>query len=176
MASFSAELLYALRDDDFITDFYANTLGANVIPDSEEEGFRYVQFGESCLHFFGRDPEYNHHHFGDLDEGLLGRGVELSINLAADFPLETYAAALIRTLPARKITRPVQEHAGGKDFRIIDPNGYYLRFAKQISFECSDHEAAAIGVSESWNPFPVMQSNNMKELFWLPRTLTHPEN
>jgi uncharacterized glyoxalase superfamily protein PhnB len=97
-------------------------------PAKEMNGYMVMQFEQNILCFFcGNEFVYKHPYFKQFPQATVrGYGVELSIPVAK---IDEYYEKIQDAIPGKSIFQPLQKQPWGKkDFRVIDPFGYFLRF------------------------------------------------
>ena len=116
--------------------FYCEWLYFKLEYARSERKFAFLSFDASQLMLQQREPSDNHS--GPLDYPY-GRGVNLQIQVP---DVEAVAKVLNEhDYPARS---PVQEKwrqiseielVGSRELKVLDPDGYYLRFAQELGFK-----------------------------------------
>ena len=119
---------------DTVKNFYAK-LGFEVVWEKEphlKKGYLVMKRGKSVLAFFcGNDHVYDHTYFKKFPRNTLrGYGVEIAIPTE---DIENLFSAVKNLLPNSIVESLVLQSWGKKDFRIVDPFGYYLRFTEPIN-------------------------------------------
>lgn len=117
-----------------VIDFYSK-LGFKEVwrtppKDGERSGYLVIQRGQSIICFFcGNEEVYKQSYFRNFNRATpRGFGVELGIYIA-DQPIEKFYQNVSAALEPKHIVRKLEEkHWGGKDFRVVDPFGFYLCF------------------------------------------------
>ena len=125
------DVLIELHVPDFETvkDFYS-ILGFEVCwkeKPKDMNGYLVLKRNQGVLCFFcGNEEVYKHPYFKKFSKDTVrGYGVELSIPVEN---IDEYYDDLIKKIPSDQIVEPLKMKPwGNKDFRIIDPFGYYLR-------------------------------------------------
>ena len=116
-----------VRDLEASIRFYETVLGFVVIGDGNGNGYIPLANGNATIglqQFAALAPE---HHFRRVGDGVpMGVGVELVFEV--DDVEAAYNRALATTEGLGGATEPINDRSwGGRDFRVIDPDGYYLR-------------------------------------------------
>ncbi len=115
---------------DQVKDFYGK-LGFEKVwenPPKDQKGYLVMRRGKSVLAFFcGNEKVYHHSYFKRFSKKTpRGYGVEVAIYLE-NTPIDKYYQSVVEKLGRKCIVQPVKMKPwGSKDFRIIDPFGYYL--------------------------------------------------
>ncbi len=124
----------SISDFEKTVDFYIRILGFKVEYQRAEEGFAYLSLGEAQLMVdqIGKTRTWR---TGDF-EYPLGRGINLQINAG-----ERYEPLLSRLRgnyiplfmePEEKWYRKGDREVGNRQFLVQDPDGYLLRFFKDL--------------------------------------------
>ena len=131
------DLIIELHVPDFdkAIEFYSK-LGFEVIykePLGEKLGYIVIRKGETLLNFYGGDERIaNHSFFKRFPKGTAsGYGVEITI------PIENIDEYYNKVYPLVKdsIVQELQlKPWGKKDFRVIDPFGFYVRFTEPLNY------------------------------------------
>jgi lactoylglutathione lyase len=113
---------------EIVKDFYGK-LGFEVVWEREPEemkGYIVMKMGDSILCFFAGNSEvYNQPYFKNFPRDTKrGYGVEIVIFVKN---IESYHEKVKKF--ANVVDEPTTQPWGDKDFRIVDPFGYYLRFS-----------------------------------------------
>ena len=124
-----------VSDFDKVKDFYGK-LGFKKVweyPAKGQSGYLVIKRKDSILCFFcGNEEVYNHPYFKKFPKTTVkGYGVEIAIYLSdvKDVKIDDYYQQVIKTIGKDCIVEPLKlKPWGSKDFRIIDPFGYYLCF------------------------------------------------
>ncbi len=117
-------------DFDTVKDFYGK-LGFKKVweyPVKGQSGYLVMERGKSVLAFFcGKEEVYNHSFFKRFPRTTpRGYGVEVCIYIS-DQDIETYYESIIKQIKQDTVISPLETRPwGSKDFRIVDPFGYYL--------------------------------------------------
>lgn len=119
-------------DFDKVKDFYGKLGFAAVweYPPKEQSGYLVMKRQNSILAFFcGNEEVYNHPYFKKFPKTTpRGYGVEIAIYVS-DRQIEDLYKDVIDGLGKDCIVEPLSlKPWGSKDFRLIDPFGYYLCF------------------------------------------------
>jgi lactoylglutathione lyase len=119
-------------------DFYSK-LGFEVVwQTSSEEGYLVMRRGRSVLNFYGgTEKVYEHPYFGRFPRHTVrSYAVEIVIpidNIEAFF--KTIRSNLDIDVESGRIVQELElKPWGKKDFRIVDPFGFYLRFTERINW------------------------------------------
>lgn len=117
-------------DFDAIKDFYGK-LGFKKVweyPPKGQSGYLVMKRENSILAFFcGNKKVYNHPFFKRFPKTTIrGYGVEIAIYIS-DVDINTYYQDILDKLGKKFIVQPlIVKPWGSKDFRLVDPFGYYL--------------------------------------------------
>lgn len=101
----------------------------------EPKGYMVMVAGDIRLNFYsGTEEVYNHSHFGKSPRNSK-RGYGVEIILLVD-DLDSYYKEVAQSVDS--IIDPLKTRSwGGRDFRLLDPFGYYIRVADKDSWsEC----------------------------------------
>lgn len=115
---------------DIVREFYGK-LGFKEIwnyPPKEQSGYMVMKKDNSILAFFcGNDEVYNHSFFKRYPKMTpRGYGIEICLYIS-DKPIDQYYESVINAIGKERIITPLElKPWGRKDFRIIDPFGYYI--------------------------------------------------
>lgn len=115
---------------DIARDFYGK-LGFDEVwsyPPKDQSGYLVMKMGDNILAFFcGNEEVYNHSYFKKFPkETPRGYGVEVCIYLP-DENIDSYYKSVLEKVGEKYIVTPLQTKPWGtKDFRMVDPFGYYL--------------------------------------------------
>lgn len=128
------DIILELHVPDFnnVKDFYGK-LGFKKVweyPAKGQSGYLVMKRKNSILAFFcGNQEVYNHPFFKQFPKTTVkGYGVEISIYIS-DQLLNKYYEHVLEQIDNQQIVQPLEMKPwGSKDFRIIDPFGYYLCF------------------------------------------------
>jgi len=124
---------------DEVKDFYSK-LGFEVIseePVGKELGYlvmkRKDSLGDTIINFYGGDEKvYNHNFFKDFPKETK-RGYEVEITIPVG-DIKTYYQKVLPDIKARLVQDLTLKRWGKKDFRIVDPFGFYLRFTELVDW------------------------------------------
>jgi uncharacterized glyoxalase superfamily protein PhnB len=111
-------------------EFYIK-LGFKVIweePPKGMNGYMVMKYKNSILCFFcGNDEVYKHPYFQKFPRNTIrGYGVEISIPIKN---IDVYYQNIKGKIPEKNIFQSLKlQPWGKKDFRVVDPFGYFLRF------------------------------------------------
>ncbi len=114
-----------------ITKNFYKKLGFSVVWEESPQdmnGYLVMRLQQSILCFFcGNEFVFQHPYFKSFPkETKRGYGVEISIPIVN---IDKYYQKVITALPKTSIFQELKEQPWGKkDFRIEDPDGYFLRF------------------------------------------------
>ncbi|MBI3384686.1 hypothetical protein HY030_00655 [Candidatus Gottesmanbacteria bacterium] len=130
------DLIIELHVPDFdkVLDFYGK-LGFKKVweyPPKDQSGYLVMKRGESVIAFFcGNNEVYNHPFFKRFPKNTVrGYAVELAIYIS-DKPIDDYYQEVVNNVGEKYIVQPlIVKPWGSKDFRMIDPFGFYLRFGE----------------------------------------------
>lgn len=117
-------------DFDAVKDFYG-VLGFETVweyPAEDQSGYLVMQRDKSVLAFFcGNEEVYNHPFFKQFPKTTVrGYGVEVCLYIS-DQDIEDYYNSILEKIDEKHIITPLEDKPwGNKDFRLIDPFGYYL--------------------------------------------------
>lgn len=117
-------------DFDIVKDFYGK-LGFEKVweyPPKGQSGYLVMRRQSSILAFFcGNEEVYNHSFFKRFPKTTSrGYGVEVCIYIS-DKDIDTYYKDVIQKIGEKYLVTPLEVKPwGSKDFRIIDPFGFYL--------------------------------------------------
>ena len=115
---------------DMVKNFYGK-LGFQEVweyPPKGQSGYLVMKRQDSILAFFcGNEEVYNHYFFKRFPKTTpRGYGLEIAIYIS-DQDIETYYKHVTKTIGEKYIIMPLEVKPwGSKDFRMIDPFGYYL--------------------------------------------------
>lgn len=127
-----SNIILELHVPDFekVKDFYEK-LGFKEVweyPPKDQTGYLVMQRGDSILAFFcGNKEVYNHSFFKRYPKNTVrGYGVEVAIYIP-DIDIDTYYKNVASKIDKTQIAQPLEVKPwGSKDFRLVDPFGYYL--------------------------------------------------
>lgn len=128
---------------DIVKDFYSK-LGFEVAmfdaPNEKEQGYltmtRKDTLGSTMLNFYGGDERvYNQSFFKQFSKETK-RGFEVSITVITSNIEEVYkkAQTYLEGNIVREMTKLDDHGHSWKDFRMVDPFGFYLRFTELIDW------------------------------------------
>lgn len=134
-------LVLELHVPDFskVKSFYSG-LGFKVISEDqidEEPGYLVMKrkdtVGEIMINFYGGDERvYNHDFFKDVSKNTKrGYGVEITIPVS---DIENYYSKVLPCVKENLVQKLTLKRWGKKDFRIVDPFGFYLRFTELVDW------------------------------------------
>lgn len=138
-----SDIILELHVPDFniVKDFYGK-LGFKKVweyPPKGQSGYLVMKRDNSILAFFcGNDEVYKHSFFKRFSKNTVrGYGVEVCIYIS-DQDIDLYYKRILLEIGEKHIVMPLEAKPwGSKDFRMIDPFGYYLcvREARNILHE-----------------------------------------
>ncbi|MFH0951940.1 MAG: hypothetical protein V1838_01990 [Patescibacteria group bacterium] len=102
-------------------------------PPKKRQGYLVMRRGQSILGFYcGNNEVYQHSYFKKYPKRTVrSYGVELAIPVLG---IESYYKKLCTKLPNKYFVQPLKMKAwGNKDFRLVDPFGFYLRINEPIN-------------------------------------------
>ncbi len=117
---------------DVVKTFYSQ-LGFKMVweyPPEDQSGYLVMKRHNSLIAFYcGNEDVYEHQYFGQFDKNTVrGYGVEISIYIT-DISIEDFYAEISSKIEKKYIVQELEAKPWGiKDFRIIDPFGFYLCF------------------------------------------------
>lgn len=116
-----------------VKDFYGK-LGYKVVWETEPGaiGYMVLKRNNSILAFYsGTEEVYNHRFFKRFPkESPRGYAVEIVVYIE-DLPMDEFYEDFIKNLGDKYVVEPlILERWGKKDFRIMDPFGFYIRFSE----------------------------------------------
>jgi catechol 2,3-dioxygenase-like lactoylglutathione lyase family enzyme len=116
--------------------FYCDVLGFNVEYDRVEDAFAFLSFGNSQIMLEQDWHTESPWRVGPL-EPPYGRGMNLSIEcpdaVALAGALEQ-AGYTLRQAVEERWYRSNDQHRGQRNFLVLDPDGYLLRFAQDLGW------------------------------------------
>ena len=132
----TTDTIIELHVPDFkkVKEFYSK-LGFNQVweyPPKGQSGYLVMKRGKSILGFFcGNREVYKHKYFKRFPKNTVrGYAVEIIIFIH-DQDIEKYYMKFIKSLGEKYIVEKLKlKPWGKKDFRAIDPFGFYLRFSE----------------------------------------------
>lgn len=117
-------------DFDTVKDFYGK-LGFKKVweyPPKGQSGYLVMKRQNSVLAFFcGNEEVYNHSFFKRFPKNTpRGYGIEICLYIS-DQSIDKYYQHILEEIGKEKIITPLEVKPwGSKDFRMIDPFGYYI--------------------------------------------------
>ena len=115
-----------------IKQFYGD-LGFHVVweyPAEGTKGYLMMQLEDNLIGFYcGTKDVYNHDYFKKFDKKT-PRGYGTEIGIFVTLPIEEYYNKIITSHQENIVEKLEVKPWGIKDFRIIDPFGYYLRISE----------------------------------------------
>lgn len=126
------DIIIELHVSDFkkVKDFYGK-LGFKKVweyPPKKQTGYLVIKRKNSILAFFcGNEEVYQHAFFKRFPKNTIrGYGVEIAIYIS-DIRIEKYYQEFLEKIGNQYLIQPLKTQPwGSKDFRIVDPFGYYL--------------------------------------------------
>jgi len=117
---------------DVVREFYGKLGFVEVwsYPPKDQSGYMVMQRVDSVLAFFcGNEEVYNHSYFNQFDKSTpRGYGTELAIYIT-DVDIEKYYSDVVSKIDQKYVVQELMVKPwGSKDFRLIDPFGFYLCF------------------------------------------------
>lgn len=115
---------------DIVKDFYGK-LGFEEVwsyPPKDQSGYLVMKRGNSVLAFFcGNKEVYNHSFFKRFPKTTpRGYGIEICLYIS-DMSIDKYWEKVSKFINKKDIVTPLETKPwGSKDFRILDPFGYYI--------------------------------------------------
>jgi hypothetical protein len=133
----SSDVLLELHVPDFskAKEFYGS-IGFEVVwekPESEKlGGYLVLRKDKSIINFYGgSDSVYSHSYFNKFDSNTpRGYGVEIIVLIKG---IEDFFSQFVE-IHKDKVVSPLQHKHSRKDFRAVDPFGYYLRFVERYNW------------------------------------------
>lgn len=116
-----------VREMDAAVAFYTGVLGFDLI--REEPGYSSLRRGEVLLGLgpISKLPAEGEYFTRDIAQRWLGLGVEIVLEVD---DLDAYHARVLAS--EYEISEPLRERPWGlRDFRVVDPDGYYLRITSR---------------------------------------------
>lgn len=132
-----SDVLVELHVDDFkiVKDFYIK-LGFKIVwecPAKEKSGYLVMKRGKSILCFYcGNKEVYTHSFFSRFPKNTpRSYGIEVGIYVKN---IDRFYKNVEQKLGSKFIVKPLMlKPWGKKDFRIIDPFGFYIRFSEPLN-------------------------------------------
>lgn len=116
-----------VREMDAAVAFYTGVLGFDLV--REEPGYSSLRRGEVLLGLgpISKLPAEGGYFTRDIAQRWLGLGVEIVLEVD---DLDAYHARVLAS--KYEISEPLRERPWGlRDFRVVDPDGYYLRITSR---------------------------------------------
>lgn len=117
-----------------VKDFYGS-LGYEIVwekPALDDKGYLVMRNAMSIINFYcGTDDVYNHEFFGTFPANT-PRGYGVEIVIPSD-DIEALFARVKQLYPDNIVASLPGKHSH-KDFRVVDPFGYYLRFVERYNW------------------------------------------
>jgi hypothetical protein len=91
--------------------------------------------GETCINFYGdKEKVSDHAHFRDFPSNTArGYAVEITIPVS---DIEALWNSVKNKLSSNQISQPLTlKRWGKKDFRVVDPFGFYIRFTELVDWD-----------------------------------------
>jgi len=134
MSALSTDVFIELHVPDFnvAQDFYEK-LGFQIVwRDNSAKGYMVMRRGRSILNFYaGSNAVYDQAHFREFPKNT-PRGYAVEIILLSD-DIENYFAEVSAKIDS--IVEPLKlRRWGKKDFRLVDPFGFYIRIAERYDW------------------------------------------
>jgi catechol 2,3-dioxygenase-like lactoylglutathione lyase family enzyme len=126
---------FAVRDWRKSRDFYCGLLGFRCLYDRPEEGFAFLALGQAQLMLdqIGQGRTFGNGHAPGVPP--FGRGLNLQIRVASIDPMLAALEAAgwpLYLAPEDRWYRSDQQELGNRQFVVADPDGYLLRFFKDL--------------------------------------------
>ena len=97
-----------------------------------DKGYLVMRSGSSVLNFYcGTDQVYSHDYFGKFPEET-PRGFGVEIIMPVDNIEDFYGK--FEEILASNIIKPLNANHSHRDFRAVDPFGFYLRFVERYNW------------------------------------------
>lgn len=122
-------------DFDKAKKFYGE-LGFEVVvedPIGEELGYMVMRLNDTLLNFYGGDERVSNHDFFNRFSKDTPRGYGVEITIVMDDIEGYYRKALLKVKDSI-VQDLVLKRWGKKDFRLVDPFGFYLRFTEPVDW------------------------------------------
>ena len=133
MSELVSDILIELHVPDFAPakEFYGK-IGYEIVWQKEEkidEGYLVMRNGKSILNFYcGTNQVYKHDFFGKFPKDTpRGYAVEILIQIAG---IESFYKKFKMLFP-ENIVKELNNKYSHKDFRAVDPYGFYVRFVEK---------------------------------------------
>jgi len=133
MSELVSDILIELHVPDFAPakEFYGK-IGYEIVWQKEEkidEGYLVMRNGKSILNFYcGTNQVYKHDFFGKFPKDTpRGYAVEIIIQIAG---IESFYKKFKMLFP-ENIVKELNNKYSHKDFRAVDPYGFYVRFVEK---------------------------------------------
>lgn len=136
MPNLYSDVMLELHVPDFapVKQFYGD-LGYEVVwekPAQKDKGYLVMRNGSSILNFYcGTSQVYEHEYFGKFPKDTT-RGYGVEIVIPVDNIDELFVK--LKVLHPQNIAAPLPGSHSHKDFRVVDPFGYYLRFVERYNW------------------------------------------
>ena len=115
-----------------VKKFYGD-LGFTILweyPAKGQEGYLTMKLEENILAFFcGTEEVYNHDYFKKFSKET-PRGYAVEVTLFVTSPIEDYYNNIKKNYSNSIVEKLVTRPWGIKDFRIVDPFGFYIRISE----------------------------------------------
>lgn len=90
--------------------------------------------GETLVNFYGDKPEVvRHAHFNQFSEST-PRGYEVEITIPVANVVELWEEVKEKIPKGQVAQKLIEKRWGKKDFRVIDPFGFYVRFTELVDW------------------------------------------
>ncbi|OGZ44387.1 MAG: hypothetical protein A3A29_01690 [Candidatus Ryanbacteria bacterium RIFCSPLOWO2_01_FULL_47_79] len=124
-----------IHDFDKARDFYSK-LDFEVVsedPIGEHLGYMVLQLGSTRLNFYGGEERVSDHAFFRDFPKETPRGYEVEITIPVD-DVEGYYKKVLSKICGHIAQELIMKRWGKKDFRLVDPFGFYLRFTEPMNW------------------------------------------
>ena len=134
MKNSTTDLLVELHVPDFkITKMFYKKLGFKIVREKrprDRNGYLVMQREKSILCFYcGNEQVYNQSYFKTFSKNTK-RGYAVEIAIPVD-DIDSFYKEIVKKIGKDNIVKPLEtKRWGRKDFRIVDPFGFYLRFSE----------------------------------------------
>jgi predicted enzyme related to lactoylglutathione lyase len=119
-------------DFDAAVEFYANLGFTLVLRQSGELGYMVMRRSRSVIGFYGGTNKVYEHEFFKRFDAKTPRGYGVEIVIQVENIDEVFRA--IKMLGGEVIVEELVERPWGqRDFRVVDPFGFYLRITEEIN-------------------------------------------